>query len=293
MACPDLLFTSGVNVWGLGTWDGGTKVSLRFSSGFVATYSYPDFTFLYSTHLPSTITNYAGTVINMAVTDDGYAFVYVRLSGQGHMGLYRHDIAAGTSTVWDSNVTDNNRLVGPSYNPFDGNIYELWNDSATYRLLRWDAGAAGEPEELTTLAGSSSGHSDMLAFTSDGGCWFDFTDPGAPEGHPRRLELDDLSLTTFSGLSARITVPVPNSASSVLVSTADDQGWELHSNGSAVDTDCTLFDSDGTARVHCGVDGVVTFLYPTFGGVGTAVYGLVLPAAAGQWTVGRVRWPQT
>lgn len=289
MACPSLIYTSGNSLHGLGTWDGGTKITMLQTNGFIVTRDWPSGTFLYSVLLSSTITNYAARVINCAVTDDGYLFIYVRRTtpDAGYMSLFKHDIAAQTSAVHDAAVTNNNRLSGPSWNPYDGMLYELWEDGDTMRLLQWDPVTAGAYTELTSFLGIDSFVSNMLTFTQDGGAWFEMSDPVTFDTYPVRLDLGDFSRENFTSLAAQLTSPVPNSASSVLTS-AVDQGWELHSDGSIIDTACTLFDSDSTARVHCGVGGRSTFIYPTAGGAGTAIYELEFDL--GGWTVGRVAW---
>lgn len=292
MTCPDLVFTSGNNVWGLGTWDGGTKISLRFTTGYIATYSFPAFTFLYSRHFPSTVSGYSGTITNMAVTDDGHAFIWVRLSSESIYRLYDHNIAAGTTTLaWSSSWTGG--IAGPAWNPNDNGLYELLDATGgLYELYRWDAAnvAAGPTlvESYSTVYGFNRG--DMCAFTLDGGVWFELGLEGDAGGlqYPHRYEAG--STTVATGVSTGSAKGlVPRTADSVFSSISG--GVHVFSDGSSEASDCPLFASNGTNRVHTGVNGLTTFLYPTSGGVGTKVYAITATSpTVAHWSFGHIGW---
>lgn len=280
VTCPTLVHTHGNDVCGLGTWydydADHLMITLRQTNGYLATYSYPDFTFQYSYTLASVIGSFFTSVPNMAVDPNGYAYVWAMSTGFGYMRLFRIDIlGASASAIAAATSADAvYKLGGPSWNPYDNNLYDMFDSGfGGYTLQTWTFGVLGSVASYSRTY--SHQRSDMQSFTADGGIWFDLEDQAGSGGTETVRYESGSSIYAGAAATSNTVVPVPRTSDTVWSS--QNGGEIIHSDGTVEASDCSLFESSGTARVHCGADGLITFLYPTLGGAGTAIYEHVIP----------------
>ncbi len=282
-ACPtflvDTLDLNGNGADGLATWDGGTKITIK-DNDQVRTYSFPDFTLLYENDLgASGPPTWAFAKSNMAVTEDGIAFIWIVLSSTFFAELYRYDIAADSGSIVYSldSLTGMSGIIadGPSWNPYDGYLYEFMGlnrsvGTDTSEIWRWDLANLANPSSEIVVANNPNAGGDTLVFTHDRNIWGN-NGEGGPES-PFRYD-PFIDVVDFFDPVAGVTdgIAVPRSKRSVFFASTTG-GKTLFSDLSFRDTECSLFESSGTARATTNVSGLTVFLYPTTVGIGTLIY---------------------
>lgn len=295
IGCPRLVHTWDVDFYGwyptaVCTWAGGTKISVLNTGGSeIHTLSYPGFNPLHVRDMDSLWSGFDFINANMAVTDDGIAWFWGADGTSSNLDLFRVDLEAGTaSKPWTQDdypgVTFISQTDGPSWNPYDGYLYDTGRFGSTvnqYRLFRIDPNNPGvTPETIydfgpITGIGAVSNVSESIPFTRDGALWVSYSTDSMIGGGPTRLlsgvlSFPDQALEAESdgnGIPvSRDSIYFPTvepTAGAWLVSGRLDNDDELITRKSA----CDIWTGDGTARMSTGVAGFSVFLFPTTGGV--------------------------
>lgn len=303
LTCPTLvadvpvvtvpIFGGYPEAYGACTWDGGTKITLWLDFAIMATFSYPDFTLLDTVNMvtiaPPTFQFYQG---NFAVTDEGLLFLWGVLASTDNFELFRYDLVGGGSvtSVYDLDVYGSSigataiRVDGPAYNPYDGYIWDMLAISGgpnTLRLARWDPAnpsAIDVVDDLETYSNVTA-VGDTLTFTQDGGVWLSYgtvTPSSGGSAVARRWQGGTLQSADYDTVAASDGIPIPYDTERTFWNSVLYGGIVFSPDMSHEPTDCEPFAgadfSDGTVQVHSGIDGLTTFIWPTFGGAGRYIY---------------------
>lgn len=301
VTCPSHIYTAGVFLNGAASFNSGAALALSRPNGTTDWYDPSDWS-LVASHTP-TAANFSHTIGIPAVDDDGIVYGWCELTTAFFQWeLYRMDLATGATTLeWQLNgIGGGSYTSGIAWNPHDGHLYCLASPQPSspgmFELWRFDrSNLAAGPTVLDAAVASASSDdvSDVPVFTADGGLWYTIN-PLFGDSYPVRYDLHTSTKSTPAVTGSSDAVPVPASDAQVWYPSA--AGGVLLDAFSVEPGGCPLFDSGGTVIVSTGASGLVTFVYPSTGGIGTAVYqhqiGPPPMPPTGGWRVGRIGFPR-
>lgn len=294
LGCPELIHTFDDYPWwptAVCTWANGTRISvLNSGDSEIHTFTLPSFSPLTVYNMDDQWPGWGFMNPNMCVTDDGVAFFWGADGTGSNLDLYSLDLTTGVASRpyrlddYPGGPTTNN-TDGPSYNPYDGYIYDnigFLSPINEVRLVRIDPSNPSDDPETVFVVGAYSAVENVgesIAFTRDGAIWISYSNSISVGASPVRIlnGADSYPDTTLEASSDG--APIPYGRDSVYFPTVSPTGgaWvvtgTLDGSGDLVtqESTCDVWDlsPSGTARVSTGTAGFSVFLYPTVSGAST------------------------
>lgn len=197
--------------------------------------------------------------------------------------LWQIDLNDLSSGFEVTDISTSAVMDGPSWNPNDGLIYDLSRTpTTTLKLLRFNIADITNELAIWTGTGATTWiFTDGVVFDNEGGIWWGAeNDVGEGVKAWRALETSPGSYLVSKYDSAEMSATsdshgIPTTDLTLMYRrTSAEITKEVQVGGSIIDSACILPSAAGvgTGRVNCGVNNLVSFLYPTSSGSGRYIY---------------------